>query len=283
MSFDDLARTNRERWNGLVAADVQYARPWLDLDQETARQRVDPVGLLGDLRGRRVLCLAGGGGQQSAAFALLGAEVTVFDLSDAMLDRDRQAAAHYGHSVRLIQGDARDLGPLESDSFDAIWQAHCLTFIPQLDPLLDGVSRVLAPAGIYHLSCWNPLAYGAEEHWTGQGYLLRDPYVEGAEARIGDGFWDIDTADGRHVRAEGPREFRHTLTAIFRGLLSRGFVLLDVYEEPAGDPTAPGGSWAHFCSIAPPWLCLWSALRADVRAQCCPSGLPARPAGPTPA
>ena len=55
----------------------------LGLDEQSARAYVDSAGLLGDLHDREVLCLAGGGGQQSAAFANLGARVTVLDLTEA--------------------------------------------------------------------------------------------------------------------------------------------------------------------------------------------------------
>ena len=66
----------------------------------------------------------------------------------------------------------------------------------------------------------------------------------------------------------GPREFRHTLTAILNGLIRRGFFLLDVHEEPHGDADAEPGSWEHFCSIAPPWLIVWAALRPEITHLC---------------
>ena len=262
--MDDLPQHTRKRWNELAAAGVQYSRPWLDLDESTARQRVDPLGFLAGVRGKRVLCLAGGGGQQSAAFGLLGAEVTVFDLSDEMLKRDHAAAQHYGHEVRTIQGDACDLSPLTDGHFNIVWQAHSPSFIQDLKPLFDGVARVLRRGGVYHLSAWNPLAYGADERWTGKGYMLREGYSEGAEALCGDGYWDITDANGQPKRVAGPREFRHTLTAIMTGLIDRGFVLLDVHEEPFGRTDAEPGSWEHFCSVAPPWLCIWAAFRPDL-------------------
>jgi len=261
---DELARHNRQRWNELAAAGVQYSQPWLDLDESKAREQVDPLGLLGDLKGRPVLCLAGGGGQQSAAFGLLGASVTVFDLSDEMLARDRSAARHYGLDIATIQGDVRDMSTFQADRFDVVWQAHSLSFIPDISALFDGVVRVLRSGGIYHLSAWNPLAYGADERWTGEGYLLPERYVEGAEAVCGDGHWDITDADGNAKRVPGPREFRHTLTATLNGLICRGFVLLDVHEEPHGRADAEPGSWDHFCSVAPPWLVIWAGLRPDL-------------------
>jgi len=45
--MDELSRHNRDRWNALAEAGVTFSRPWLDLDEADARQRVDPLGLLG--------------------------------------------------------------------------------------------------------------------------------------------------------------------------------------------------------------------------------------------
>src|ERR1700738_3410669 len=107
--MDEISNYNRERWNALARANALFTRPALHLDAATARQKIDPDGRLGELAGKHVLCLASGGGQESVAFALLGVHVTVCDLSDAQLERDREAAAHYGLSIETVQGDMRDL------------------------------------------------------------------------------------------------------------------------------------------------------------------------------
>src|SRR5579859_4602835 len=116
--MDEIARYNRARWTALVDANALFTRPKSDLTEVSARELVDPDHSLGDLKGKRVLCLAGGGGQQSVAFGLLGAQVTVVDLSDAQLERDREAAAHYSVSIETVQGDMRDLSHFPDDSFD---------------------------------------------------------------------------------------------------------------------------------------------------------------------
>jgi len=264
---DDLLQHNRARWNDLAKAGVQYSRPWLDLDAASARARIDPLGILGELAGKRVLCLAAGGGQQSAAFGIMGANVTVLDLSDEMLARDQETARHYHITIQTIHGDAQDLSALADDSFDIVWQAHSLSFIPKLNLLFDGVQRVLRTGGVYHLSAWNPLAKDANDRWTGKGYLLSDGYVEGAETVCGDGFWDFADGNGQARRIAGPREFRHTLTAMMNGLIARGFIFLDVHEEPLGQADAKPGTWEHFCSVAPPWLCIWAVRQPALLKQ----------------
>jgi len=165
--LDDIARYNRERWEALVAAGIEYSRPWLDLTEDAARVAVDPYGFIGDFAQTRVLCLAGGGGQQSAAFALLGADVTVLDLTEGQLARDREAARHYGLTVQTCQGDMRDLSRFPDQVFDVIYHAHSLNFIPDPGAVFDQVKRVLRVGGLYRMSYTNPFIHGMlSERWT---------------------------------------------------------------------------------------------------------------------
>src|SRR5436309_2234334 len=118
--MDVASHFNKERWEALVQANALFSCPWLNETKESARQRLDPQGRLGHLAGKEVLCLAGGGGQQAVAFALNSAQVTVFDLSEGQLERDREAARHYGYSVSLFQGDMGDLSIFDPASFDIV-------------------------------------------------------------------------------------------------------------------------------------------------------------------
>ncbi len=70
-------------------------------------------------------------------------------------------------------------------------------------------------------------------------------------------------------RVLGPREFRHSLGPVVNGLIGRGFVLLGLWEQDVGERAAAPGSWEHLASVAPPYLALWAALRADGPAAIC--------------
>ncbi len=261
--MDEVARYNRERWNELAKANVIFSRPYLDLSPRSARELVDPRGILRDTEGIDVLCLAGGGGQQSAAFALLGANVTVLDLSDAQLERDREAAAHYGVSMSTVEGDMRDLSSLRDEAFDVVYQPHSINFVPEVGPVFAEVARVLRRGGLYYLQWHNPFTQPLDESdWDGRGYALRVPYTDG-ELEIDDPHWDIDAADGSKVRVVGPREFRHRLGTVVNGLISLGFAVLGLWESNDGnaDADAEPGTWEHFQAVSPPYLTLWAAYR----------------------
>lgn len=265
MQLDDIAAFNRERWNALVEAGIEYSRPFLDLNEEAARAEVDRYGFLGDVTGKEVLCLASGGGQQSACLAFLGAKVTVFDLSDAQLANDRRAAAHYGFSIRTIQGDMRDLSCFDDDSFDIVWHAYSINFVPDARRVLHEAARVARVGAFYRIQFANPFLAGMEEtDWTGDGYALRQPYVDGAELLFPDPHWDVYNEDGSHKRVIGPHEYRHSLSTMINTLAQQGFIILGTWEQPKGDIEAKAGSWEHFKAVAPPWLTLWARYRPDV-------------------
>ncbi|MCL4505513.1 MAG: class I SAM-dependent methyltransferase [Chloroflexi bacterium] len=263
--MDPITRYNQERWEALAQADVPYSRPMLDLTTASARELLDPTNIMGEVNGKRVLCLAASGGQQSAAFGLLGAQVSVLDFSATQLQRDRETAAHYGLTVETVQGDMRDLSHFPDDAFDIVWHAHSIVFIPDVEPVFNEVARVLQPGGLYRMSCHNPYVHGLEERdWDGKGYSLWRPYIDSGEVVYADTNWDIGYADGSTRRVEGPREFRHSLSGIVNGLARRGFIILGLWEELCRDPQAQPGTWEHLKLIAPPWITLWTRFRPDV-------------------
>lgn len=267
--MDEIAKYNLERWKALAEANALWTQPWQGLDADTARNRLDPDGLLGDVRGKRVLCLASGGGQQAPAFALLGARVISFDLSEAQLQRDRKAAEHYGVYFETVQGDMRDLSSLDKAAFDVVYHGHSLNFVPDARVVFREVVRVLRRNGIYHFSCHNPFFMGLKEtDWNGKGYTLKQHFLEGTEITSDDSEWVYDRSK-RPGPIHGPREYRHTLGALVNGLVEQGFVILHVNDavDVHPNPNAEPGTWDHFVSIAPPWLGFWACYRPHVTQQ----------------
>jgi ubiquinone/menaquinone biosynthesis C-methylase UbiE len=253
---DEIAEYNRGRWRRLVDANAVFTRPALDLDAETARRRIDPSGRLGAVDGKRVLVLAGGGGQQSVAFALLGAQVTVLDLSDAQLSRDRDASAQLGLEIRTVQGDMRDLSTFDAAAFDIVSQPYSLNFVPDCRTVFREVARVVRPGGMYCVDVATPYVLGVgERDFDGQGYVVKLPYVQGALLETPDAAW---VAGGSSV--EPSREYRQTLEAVINGLAAEGFRItgLDEGLHTDPDPNATPGSWDHFNAVVPPWLTFWT-------------------------
>lgn len=259
--MDDVARYNSERWKALTAANALFSRPRLDLDRDTARDLICWTEFFGDLAGADVLCLAGGGGQQSAAFALLGANITVVDLSDEQLEGDRRAARHYNLPIKTVLGDMRDLSTLAPVSFDIVYQPYSINFVPDCCEVFAQVTRVLRRGGPYHAAFANPFTMSARQTgWNGAGYTLTGPYTAGAAITYEDQDWVYDRGTGPEI--ERPVEYRHNLATIVNGLAAAGFSIRQLSDSSDMHPDAQAvpGSWDHYTAFAPPWLSILSRL-----------------------
>jgi ubiquinone/menaquinone biosynthesis C-methylase UbiE len=264
--MDEVYEYNRKRWKALAEAEALFTRPKFDLDRESARQFIDPHNKLGEPAGKKVLCLAGGGGQQSAAFALLGAIVTAFDISDQQLERDREAADHYGVRIKTVRGDMRDLSAFAKDSFDIVFHPYSLNFVPDFGEVFREVSRILKKGGSYQVSFANPFVMGIkQDNWNGDGYVLSEPYQGGAEISYPDQNWVYDKSKNEPIPP--PIEYRHKLSEIMNGLIGFGFMIRSVSdgESMYPDPNAEPASWDHFVAYAPPWLTVLAIYRPDLK------------------
>ncbi|WP_074364758.1 hypothetical protein [Clostridium sp. N3C] len=55
-----------------------------------------------DIKSKKVLCLASGGGQQGTIMTALGAKVTVFDNSFKQLEKDQFVAKSDGLTIKTV-------------------------------------------------------------------------------------------------------------------------------------------------------------------------------------
>ena len=200
------------------------------------------------------------GGQQSAAFALLGANVTVYDLSDAQLERDRQAATHYQVAVKTMQGDMRDLSALSPASFDLVYQPFSIGYVPDVRIVFAQVARVLRPGGMYYLAGDNPFLCGmSAADWNGEGYTLKTPYQDEALYVSPDPEWVYARSAKPLPDVRESRLYRHTLANMLNSLFGLGFTLLHVSDSKHlyPDTNAEPGTWDHFVAYVPVYLSYW--------------------------
>src|SRR5262245_66278807 len=103
----------------MVAKGQCFTRPARDQDFVDPLGKVDPLGWLGgEIRGKRLLCLAAGGGKHGPLYAAAGAIVTVLDLSPAMLELDRQVAAERRIELATVQASMDQMPMFGEGHFD---------------------------------------------------------------------------------------------------------------------------------------------------------------------
>lgn len=241
------ASHNSAAWDRLAREGVPLARPASDEEFRDPLAVADPLGWLGDVRGRKVLCLAAGGGRQSALYAAAGAEVTVLDASAEMLALDRQVARERRLSIRAILASMESLPMLADGEFDAIVQPVSTCYVPDVQPVFREAARVLRPGGVYVSQHKSPVNLQASLTPGPQGYVLAAPYY-------GKGSLPLAGGVGGRLRESGTREYLHRLEELIGGICRAGFVIEDVVEPVHARSDAPSGSHGHRGQFVAPYL-----------------------------
>lgn len=255
---DRAREQNRQAWNRLVEKKNRFTRPAKDDDLVDPLGTVDAIGWLGgDVRGLKLLCLAAGGGKHGAIYAEAGAQVTVVDLSPAMLELDRQVAAERGLDMRTVETSMDDLGMFDEGDFDLVIHPVSTCYLPSIVPVYQAVARVLRPGGLYVSQHKQPTSLQSGTEPSASGYEIREPYYrQGSLPQVSNSL----------LREEGTLEYLHRWEEILGDLCRCGFVIEDLTEPVHGKRDAEHGSFGHRAMYIAPYVRIKARrLNADNR------------------
>lgn len=246
MTAGDPHEHNRRAWDQRVRARQRFTKPAEDRDFADPLATVDAVGWLGgDIRGRRLLCLAAGGGRQGPLYAAAGADVTVVDISPAMLELDREVAAERRLPLRTVETSMDNLGMFREAEFDIVIHPVSTCYVPDILPVYRQVARVTRPGGVYISQHKQPASLQADVKPSARGYELIEPYYRRGP---------LPPVVGSRHREEGTHEFLHRWEELIGGMCRAGFVVEDLLEPFHAEADASDGSFAHRSRFVAPYV-----------------------------
>ena len=136
-SYQDANAAVIDRW---VAEGWEWGKP---VDHQTYLQAQDgqwsvlltptkpvPHEWFGSLKGKKVLGLASGGGQQMPVFTAAGAECTVPDYSEKQLESERTLADREGYRINIVRAGFTLTGIYEDTNGEGrLHELHIPSFI----------------------------------------------------------------------------------------------------------------------------------------------------------
>ncbi len=181
-----------------------------------------PYEWFGDLKGKKVLGLASGGGQQMPVFAALGAECTVLDYSPKQLESESLVAKREGYSIRIVRGDMTRRLPFEDEEFDLVFHPVSNCYAKDVKPIWKECWRVLKKGGVLISGMNHSIIYMVdEEEKTIINQMPFNPL------RNKDQMEQLQ-------REDAGVQFSHSLEEQIGGQLEAGFKLTALYEDTAG-------------------------------------------------
>lgn len=238
----DIFAYNQAAWDHQAAQNCEWSKPVSSQTIQAAQTGQWSVQLtpgplpgdwLGDVRGRRILCLASAGGQQAPVLAAAGAQVTVFDASRGQLEQDRFVAARDGLALTTVQGDMRDLSAFEDECFDIVFHPVSNHYVPDVRPVWRECFRTLRPAGRLLASFYNPVIFVGDRNpeLAAQGMIrpiFTIPYADTG---------DLEPENlAAKVAAGEAMVFGHSLTDLIAGQIEAGFHVAGFQEDYAPTP-----------------------------------------------
>ena len=232
----DPIEHNRQAWDELVRNGNEWTLPASPEEIERARQGIVeivltpikkvPADWFGNLPGKEVLCLAGGGGQQAPVLAAAGAHVTTLDNSPAQLEQDQVVARREGLEIKSVHGVMTDLSAFGDSCFDLIVNPCSNCFSPEILPMWQECFRVLKSGGELITGFSNPVRYLFDLEEAEQGNLVVKNRIPHSDIEV------FSEELKERFRREGePFEYGHTLNDQIGGQLAAGFVITGFYED----------------------------------------------------
>ncbi|CAM3794805.1 class I SAM-dependent methyltransferase [Mesobacillus zeae] len=209
VSSEEIDRARAGDWSIVVTAEKAVPKEWFP-----------------ELEGKKVLCLASGGGQQGPILAAAGADVTVLDFSEAQLAQDSFVAQRDGLTIHTVLGSMTDLSMFDNESFDLIIHPVSNVFVPDIQPVWQEAFRVLKNGGSLISGFMNPVFYLFDWELEEKGML---------QVKYSIPYSELDYSSPEEVAQNGySLEFGHTLEQQIQGQVHAGFVIAGLYEDTFG-------------------------------------------------
>ncbi len=247
----DIFKYNSGAWDSEVAKGSAWSIPVSPEAIAEARtghvriilspSRPVPTSWLVNLKGKDILCLAGGGGQQGPILAAAGAKVVVLDASKEQLKKDELVAQREGLQIKTVHGDMRDLSDFSDESFDIIVNPPSNCFVPDVKPIWREAYRALRKGGYLLSGFNNPITYCFDSKLSAQGVMQLKYSVPYSDLTT----LTTEERQGYLDRNE-PLEFGHTIEDQIGGQTDVGFLIAGLYEDKWGNGNIEDKYFPHF-------------------------------------
>ena len=171
-----------------------------------------------DLKGKKVLGLASGGGQQMPFFAAHGSFCTVMDYSKNQINKEIEVAKRENYEIETVIADMTKTFPFPDATFDLIFFPVANPYIEDMNHVWRECYRVLKTGGLIMSGLDNGMNFVFNDNGHLTNALPFNPLKD--EKLLKEG---LENEDGV--------QFSHTIEENIGGQLKAGFTLIDIYED----------------------------------------------------
>lgn len=205
ISHEEYIDAKNGNWNVLLTPTVPVPHEWI-----------------GNIKDKKILGLASGGGQQMPIFNALGAKCSVIDYSSKQIESEYKVAKREGYTIEAIEGDMSKKLPFNDETFDIVFHPFSNCYVEDVQHIFNEAYRVLKKGGTFLAGLNNEINYIVDQNekeivWKMPFNPLKD-----------------EKAKEFMVKENAGMQFSHNMTEQIGGQLKAGFTLVDIYEDTNG-------------------------------------------------
>lgn len=205
ISHEEYIDAKNGNWNVLLTPTVPVPHEWI-----------------GNIKDKKILGLASGGGQQMPILNALGAKCSVIDYSSKQIESEYKVAKREGYTIEAIEGDMSKKLPFDDETFDIVFHPVSNCYVEDVQHIFNEAYRVLKKGGTFLAGLNNEINYIVDQNekeivWKMPFNPLKD-----------------EKAKEFMVKENAGMQFSHNMTEQIGGQLKAGFTLVDIYEDTNG-------------------------------------------------
>jgi len=204
ISTEEYIKAKKGEWNVLLTPLKFVPKNWFP-----------------DMKNKKLLGLACGGGQQMPIFSALGADCTVLDNSEKQLESEKYVAEREGYNINIVKADMTMKLPFNDNTFDIIFHPVSNCYIENVYHVWNECYRILKKGGILLAGMDNGINFLIDDDEESINIVNKLPYNP------------LKNEEQLKKLKENDNgiQFSHTLEEQIGGQLKAGFTLNDIYED----------------------------------------------------
>ena len=218
---------NKRLWN--QKTDIHFDSEFYDVDSFIkGKDSLNPIelGLLGDIKDKKVLHLQCHFGQDTISLARMGAKATGVDLSDKAIEKAGDLAAKCEADASFVCCDIYDLPNHLNEQFDIVFTSYgTIGWLPDVDKWAEVISTFLKPGGRLVFVEFHPFVWMYDDDFQKihYNYFNTGPILEEESGTYADRDASIQ---------QDYVMWNHSISEVVKSLLNNGLTIsaMDEYD-----------------------------------------------------
>ena len=221
----DYLEINKKLWN--QKTEIHYDSDFYDINSFIkGKDSLNPIeiGLLGEIKGKKILHLQCHFGQDTISLARYGALPTGIDFSENAIEKAKNLNETIGTNAKFLKSDIYKLPEILDEKFDIVFTSYgVISWLPDMNKWAKTINHFLKSGGYFIMVEFHPIVwmFSYDFKQIEFSYMDSTPIIEELEGTY---------TDRKAQIKEKSVSWNHGLGTVLNSLIKTGLIITDFKE-----------------------------------------------------